>query len=219
MARAVTMAAAARHQITSPSADATAVPTRTGTMAAGSVRGLAPATHLLISPGKLPAVPKLRAIDATGGAAFVTALRAAWDDGDAVLPVDPRFPPPARARLLERLDVERPVEPGDAVVVATSGTRGEPKGVVLTHDAVRASALAIHQRLGADPATDTWLACLPLSHVGALAVVMRSLVTETTVIVHDGFDPAAVMASGATLTALVPTALQRIDPACFRLIL
>src|SRR5947199_331764 len=110
MATAATMAAAARHQMTSPSADATDVPTSTGTMAAGSVVGPAPATH-------------------------------------------------------------------------------------------------------------PWLACLPLSHVGALAVVMRSLVTQTGVIVHDGFDPAAVMASGATLTALVPTAMQRIDAGCFRLIL
>ena len=164
-------------------------------------------------------MPKLRAIDATGGAGFVAALRAAWDDGDAVLPVDPRLPPAGRARLLERLGADLPVADGDAVVVATSGTTGDPKGVVLSHGAVRASALAIHARLGADPARDTWLACLPLSHVGALAVVMRSLITGTPVVVHDGFDPAAVMAAGASLTALVPTALQRIDPACFRLIL
>src|SRR4051794_24095636 len=169
MATAVTMAAAARHQITSASADATEVPTSTGTMAAGSVRGLAPATHLFIPPGKLPGVPKLRAIDANGGAAFVAALQAAWDDGDAVLPVDPRLPPAGRVRLRKRLRAGDAVNPGDAAVVATSGTTGEPKGVVLTHDAVRASALAIHRRLAADPGTDTWLACLPLSHVGALA--------------------------------------------------
>jgi O-succinylbenzoic acid--CoA ligase len=164
-------------------------------------------------------VPKLRAIDASGGAAFVDDLRSAWDAGDAVLPVDTRLPAPARARLLERLGADLPVEPGDAVVVATSGTTGDPKGVVLTHDAVRASAVAIHRRLGADPSVDSWLACLPLSHVGALAVVMRAVVTDTPVVVHDGFDPAAVMRSGATLTALVPTALQRIDPSSFRAIL
>ncbi|MEZ5216716.1 MAG: AMP-binding protein [Ilumatobacteraceae bacterium] len=56
------------------------------------------------------------------------------------------------------------------MVVPTSGTTGAPKGVVLTHDAVAASARATSARLGVTPA-DKWLACLPLSHVGGLSVV------------------------------------------------
>ena len=66
-----------------------------------------------------------------------------------------------------------PVEDGDALVVATSGTSGQPKGVVLTHDAVGASARATSARLGIDPTRHTWLACLPLAHIGGLAVVTR----------------------------------------------
>ena len=62
-----------------------------------------------------------------------------------------------------------PVEEGDALVVATSGSSGQPKGVVLTHDALRASARATSDRLGVDPARHTWLACLPLAHVGGLS--------------------------------------------------
>ncbi len=42
----------------------------------------------------------LVAIDLPGGAVFVDALRRAWDDGDAILPVDQRLPGPARAALL-----------------------------------------------------------------------------------------------------------------------
>ncbi len=52
---------------------------------------------------------------------------------------------------------------------ATSGTTGEPKGVVLTHDAVRASAVTTSDRLGVDPRQTCGLACLPLAHVGGLA--------------------------------------------------
>ena len=114
----------------------------------------------------------------------------------------------------------RPVEPGDALVVATSGSTGTPKGVVLTHDAVRASALASSARLGTG-ADDTWLACLPLAHVGGFAVIARALHTGARLVVHDGFQADAVQQAardGATATALVPTALQRIDPALFRVI-
>src|SRR5690606_25817676 len=101
------------------------------------------------------------------------------------------------------------------LVVATSGTTGEPKGAVLTHAAVVASAEATSARLGVDPAHHRWLACLPLAHVGGLSVVTRAIVTGTPVEVHDGFDAAAVADAarrGATHVSLVATALSRIDP-------
>jgi O-succinylbenzoic acid--CoA ligase len=65
---------------------------------------------------------------------------------------------------------------------------------------------------------DHWLACLPLSHVGGLSVVTRSLYAGTPLTVHPGFDADAVMRSGATLVSLVSTALGRIDPTAFRTI-
>jgi len=144
----------------------------------------------------------------------VDALRAAWDAGDAVLPVDPRLPGPAARALVEELRAGESVEPGDALVVATSGTTGRPKGVVLTHDQVAASAEATSTHLGIDPARHRWLACLPLAHVGGLSVVTRAWHTGTPVDVHDGFDPAAVdaAAAGCTHVSLVGTALARIDP-------
>ena len=165
---------------------------------------------------------RLIVVEARGGAGFVDRLRRAWDDGDAVFPLDPRLPAAARTRVLAAARPDEPVEPGDALVVATSGTTGEPKAAVLTHDAVAASAIATSDRLGVDPAADRWLACLPLAHVGGLSVVTRALVTGTPLTVHDGFDAAAVTAAataprdGATLVSLVPTALRRVDPALFR---
>ncbi len=175
---------------------------------------------------------RLVAIDLPGGRAFVDALQRTWDDGDAAFPVDRRLPAPARRRLLadmaptavvsaagtDALDGGRPVEPGDALVVATSGSSGAPKGAVLTHDAVRASAQASNARLAVGP-DDHWLACLPLAHIGGLSVVTRALLTGTRLTVHDRFDPVAATSSGATLVSLVATALRRIDPTTFRTIL
>lgn len=174
-------------------------------------------------------MPELVAIDLAGGPAFVDALRSVWDNGNAAFVVDRRHPPAVQQAVLaamapvavidgggrHRLGSGRPVEQGDAVVVATSGATGQPKGVVLTHEAVRASAHAVHRRLGASGA-DHWLACLPLAHIGGLAVVLRALVDDVDLTVHDGFDAAAVEASPATLVSLVPTALARIDPGGFR---
>jgi O-succinylbenzoic acid--CoA ligase len=176
-------------------------------------------------------MPCLVAIDLPAGPAFVDALRQVWDDGDAVLPVDRRLAPPARAALLEamapsavidphgRHDLAggRPVDDGDALVMATSGTTGEPRGAVLTHSAVAASARATSRRLGVDPARHRWLACLPLAHVGGLSVVTRALVTGAGLEVHDGFDAAAVSAAAGedVFVSLVPTALSRIDASRF----
>ena len=162
---------------------------------------------------------RLIVVEARGTDAFVARLRRAWDDGDAVLPLDPRLPAPARARVLAAARPDEPVEDGDALVVATSGTTGDPKAAVLTHAAVDASARATSRRLAVDPARDRWLACLPLAHVGGLSVVTRALVSGTPLTLHDGFDAAAVEAAaadGCTLVSLVPTALRRVDASRFR---
>ncbi len=176
--------------------------------------------------GKLAAVPDLVAIDLPAGPAWVDALRRIWDGGDAALPLDSRLAAPLRAAALAalgaaavvdgggrtRLAGGRPVEAGDALVMATSGTAGEPKGVVLTHDAVSASALATSARLGIDPGRHRWLACLPLSHVGGLTVVTKALATGAALTVLGGFDRDAVLAASGTdvFVSLVPTALRRV---------
>jgi o-succinylbenzoate---CoA ligase len=187
----------------------------------------------VLTVGKLPAVPDLLAIDIPGGPDFVDALRRVWDAGDAALPVDQRLSEGAKKALFDELrpaSVLLPlgkvstlsgglaVERGDALVMATSGTTGKPKGVVLTHDAVLASAKATSERLGVQAERHSWLACLPLNHVGGMSVVTRSLLTDTPCIVLSGFDAETVLANSGpdVLVSLVPTALRRVEASRFR---
>ena len=176
-------------------------------------------------------MPKLTALNLPGSPDFVHALQSVWERGDAVFPLDRRLPVAAQRSMLQGFGVAtvisedgetalsdgEPIEPGDALVIATSGSSGPPKAAVLTHAAVEASARATSERLQVTD-NDHWLACLPLAHVGGLSVITRSLITGTTLTVIDGFDADVVSASEATLVSLVATALQRIDPSLFRAI-
>lgn len=184
----------------------------------------------------LNSMPELVAIDMAPGPGFVEALRRVWDDRDAALPLDDRLPHTAKRRLLAsleptavvdangercRLEGGKPVDPDTALVIGTSGTTTEPKGVVHSHANVVAHAHAVHRRLGVDPARDEWVACLPPAHVGGLGVIIRALVDDVPLDVLPRFDPDAVRVAaieGATLVSLVPTALERLhhDEELFR---
>ncbi|MET0190753.1 MAG: o-succinylbenzoate--CoA ligase [Pseudonocardia sediminis] len=104
-----------------------------------------------------------------------------------------------------------------AVVVATSGSTGEPKYVALTADALRASARATEARLGGP---GRWLLTLPAEHVAGIQVLLRAVLAGGEPIVQDvrdGFRPAGfARATGRfphgarRYTSLVPTQLARI---------
>lgn len=98
-------------------------------------------------------------------------------------------------------------------IVFTSGTTGDPKGVMLTFANHFYSATASAFRLGLDP-TDRWLSVIPLYHVGGLAVIFRSCLYGTAIDLHASFDSAAVNASldtnAITLISVVPTMLVRL---------
>ncbi len=136
------------------------------------------------------------------------AVRAALDGGAplAVLPAGDGPAEAARAALRP----QEPLEDGVDLVVVTSGSTGAPRGVLLSADAVRASATATLARLGGP---GHWLLALPVSAVAGLQVLARSAVAGSTpTVLAPGRTLGAAVAAmpeGRRYTALVPTQLRR----------
>ena len=136
---------------------------------------------------------------------LVDALASALGGGPAVLPLAVGARP-----------WERRAPAGTAVVIATSGSTGEPKLVALSGAALRASARATEDRLGGP---GRWLLALPAEHVAGIQVIVRALLAGAPPVVMDlrtAFRPDAFAAATAALgpgrryTSLVPTQLRRI---------
>jgi O-succinylbenzoic acid--CoA ligase len=136
-------------------------------------------------------------------------LRAALS-GTAPLAVLPAGPAAAVAAAREVLAPDEPLEPGTDLVVVTSGSTGSGRGVLLTADALTASATATHERLGGPGG---WLLALPVSAIAGLQVLCRSVVAggAATVLAREETLAAAGarMPAGRRYTALVPTQLRR----------
>ncbi|GAB6040356.1 class I adenylate-forming enzyme family protein [Endothiovibrio diazotrophicus] len=98
-------------------------------------------------------------------------------------------------------------------VVATSGSGGEPRGVMLRGAELTAAAAAANRRLGL-AGGDRWLACLPLFHIGGLAILLRCALAGATPILHPRFDPVRLLDEatrhGATHLSVVPAMLEQL---------
>ncbi len=155
----------------------------------------------------------IRPVDAGDASALAAALAEALDgSGPAVLPLPPG---PRRDTVLATAAPEQPLEAdGIAAVVATSGSTGEPRLVLLPGRSMVASAELTAERLGGP---GHWLLALPTHHVAGLMVLTRAFVTGSQVTQADtsgGFTPEAFTAAaeqlpaGRRFTALVPTQLR-----------
>lgn len=153
--------------------------------------------------------------------------RALDGTGPAILPVDSSLP---AARIRQLIDAFRPaaviaagggartrsgaagVAAETAVVIGTSGSTGQPKGVELSAAALAHSARASLARAGARPG-ERWLACLPASHVAGLQVLVRSLLSGTEPVVAAQARARAVddaADAGCAHVSVVPTQLVRL---------
>lgn len=95
---------------------------------------------------------------------------------------------------------QTPTKPVDgALIVATSGTGGRARLVVLSWDNLLASAEASRLHL-CHEATDRWLAVLPLFHVGGFSILLRSLYVGGEVVLRTAFDAVRCAADLHTVT-------------------
>jgi len=140
---------------------------------------------------------RLRVVD--GGDAFgvLTGLPAALD---GAAPLALGFAPRPDDHVLE----------GAAVVIATSGSTGVPKKVVLSAAALRASAEATAARIG----SGQWMLALSAGYVAGVQVLVRAHLAGTDPVLLDGrFTPASFVAAttrmqaGPRYTSLVPAQL------------
>jgi o-succinylbenzoate---CoA ligase len=167
---------------------------------------------------------------AGAAACLLEGLPAALDGtGPALLPLDPALPRRRLAELLRAFaptaiqasdGLERYAGPGlpsgqppavgqdTALVIATSGSTGPPKGTELSGSALLASARAGLRRIGAADG-ERWLCCLPTFHIAGMGVLVRSLLAGTAPVVVERLEPGALAASGCAHVSLVPTQLRR----------
>jgi O-succinylbenzoic acid--CoA ligase len=167
---------------------------------------------------------------------MLSALAAALaGSGPAILPLDPALPEPAMERILTAFAPtvlhtmtgtrslslpsarqsraagvrQTSVRDDAAVVIATSGSTGEPKAVELSAAALTASAAASLRRIGAGPG-ERWLCCLPTFHIAGIGVLVRSLIAGLEPVIVPAASPEILAASGCSHVSLVPTQLRRL---------
>jgi O-succinylbenzoic acid--CoA ligase len=145
---------------------------------------------------------------------FSLSLHACLAAGATAVPIDMRLS--EGEREVRRAQVRTGTSPeAVATVMHTSGTTSAPKPVELTYGNWQANALGSAVALGLDPA-ERWLCPMPLTHVGGLSILIRSVIYATTAVLHERFDAQAVVsdlmesARRITMVSLVPTMLVRL---------
>jgi O-succinylbenzoic acid--CoA ligase len=167
-------------------------------------------------------VKSLLAIDLPLGPSLEAALRRCVEDEQAFCVLDQRLSLRRKEEELALLGAtsvldasgrhERPegrqVDDEIGLVMLTSGSSGEPKAAELTWTALRASAELTQATLRA-ATPPVWFPCLPANHIGGLAVLLRAVLSDASLLWLDDGDIERAAALGATHVSLVRTQLAR----------
>ena len=112
-----------------------------------------------------------------------------------------------------RTDPKVPVtDDNDALQMYTSGTTGQPRGVVLTHRAITAN-IAQFGRVAQFQPTDRFLLIMPMFHAAGFMVMLHTISSGASLVIQKSFVPEvavdAMDQGGVTVTMLAPTMIQR----------
>ncbi|MDT8409936.1 MAG: AMP-binding protein [Wenzhouxiangellaceae bacterium] len=128
--------------------------------------------------------------------------------GGCVLEMDPELPPGANDAPAATVDAQDLL-----TILMTSGSTAAARAVPASLANHLASTRAIAERLALSR-HDRWLLCLPLDHIGGLAILIRAVITGSSVLLCERFEPESIrrqLASQAvTLSSMVPTMLLRL---------
>ena len=96
----------------------------------------------------------------------------------------------------------------------TSGSSGAPKAAELTWSALRTSAHLTQDTLRSSD-VPVWFPCLPANHIGGLAVILRAVFGDATLLWGEDASVSNAARRGATHVAIVRSQLVRHDVSGF----
>ena len=190
------------------------------------VGGDGPTTPNLVRPTlvRMTALP-LRVVEVPAGIPGANTARealaarlAGTGEPFALVPAPGRFVSPEYAAMIRRcVHPDLPVtEPDTVLVAATSGSTGEPRGVVITSANLHAAVEGASERIDG-LAECAWVLALPVTSIGGLGVVVRAYLSGTPLHVlpsiggaaaFDALDLSDLRVEGPFAVSLVPRQLN-----------